>query len=236
MKIWQRHCFRMSQPSCEDSNLSHCKSISSKAFDGAPERAYEVVDLRRAINIVAYLVMSIGMAVFIQFPNFQHHCQLGYKGIQFPTSFQAKHQKNLYIQFLSGTRQFNYFWDFPKMAIARPMGMGALSHIFLCLFVYLFVLQLCYRCATNLKCNVQRDSKLLYFAMFWELLLQYVLDFCIWTFVCLLYAFGALCQLIHIALSSIDHVEVIWSKYCDIVALGWVKISKNCCFNRRGAL
>ena len=109
------------------------------------------------------------------------------------------------------------------MAIARLMGMGALSHT--CLFVYLFVLQLCYRCATNLKCNVQRDSKLLYFATFRELLLQYVLDFCIWTFVCLLYAVGALCQLFHIALtqglSSIDHVEMIWGKYCDIVALSW---------------
>ena len=87
------HRFRMSETSCESRNVSDCKSVAE--VEG--ERDYEVVDLRRAINIVAYLVMSIGMAVFIQFPNFQHHCQLGYERIQFPISFQAKHQKNLYI-------------------------------------------------------------------------------------------------------------------------------------------
>ena len=51
----------MSETSCEESNLSHCKGVSSKAFDEAEEREYEVVNLRRAINIVAYLVMSVGM-------------------------------------------------------------------------------------------------------------------------------------------------------------------------------
>ena len=28
--------------------------------------------------------------------------------------------------------------------------------------------------------------------------------------------------------SCIDHVEVIWSKFCDTLALGWVKMSKSC--------
>ena len=51
----------MSETSCEESNLSDCKSVSGKAFDEAGERDYEVVHLRRAINIVAYLVMSVGM-------------------------------------------------------------------------------------------------------------------------------------------------------------------------------
>ena len=45
------HRFRMSR------NTSDCKSVAE--VEG--ERDYEVVDLRRAINIVAFLLMSVGM-------------------------------------------------------------------------------------------------------------------------------------------------------------------------------
>ena len=38
-------------------NTSDCKSVAE--VEG--ERDYEVVDLRRAINIVAFLLMSVGM-------------------------------------------------------------------------------------------------------------------------------------------------------------------------------
>ena len=47
--------------------------------------------------------------------------------------------------------------------------------------------------------------------VFWELWLHFLFDFCI----CLCVAW--------VALSRIDHVVVIWSNYCDTVALGWVK-------------
>ena len=47
----------MSETSCESVNLSECKSVAE--LEG--EREDAVVNLRRAINIVAYLLMSVGM-------------------------------------------------------------------------------------------------------------------------------------------------------------------------------
>ena len=47
----------MSETSCERVNLSDCKSVAE--LEG--EREDAVVNLRRAINIVAYLLMSVGM-------------------------------------------------------------------------------------------------------------------------------------------------------------------------------
>ena len=50
----------MIETSCESRNVSDCKSVAE--VEG--ERDYEVVDLRRAINIVAYLLMSVGMMFY----------------------------------------------------------------------------------------------------------------------------------------------------------------------------
>ena len=88
----------MSETLCEESNLSHCKGVSSKAFDEAEEREYEVVNLRRAINIVAYLVMSVGMTgnIFNSFiANFQTSFQANFKGTCLFNSRQARVPKFL---------------------------------------------------------------------------------------------------------------------------------------------
>ena len=47
----------MNVTSCESSNLSDCKSVDE--VDGEEDDA--VYALRRAINIVAFLLMSVGM-------------------------------------------------------------------------------------------------------------------------------------------------------------------------------
>ena len=58
----------MSETSCESVNLSDCKSVDE--LEG--ERGYAMVDLRRAINIVAYLMMSVGMTCNFFFVHFEH--------------------------------------------------------------------------------------------------------------------------------------------------------------------
>ena len=49
--------------SCEDANLSDCKIISSKGF-GESDPSETEYELRRAINIVAYLAMSVGKTFY----------------------------------------------------------------------------------------------------------------------------------------------------------------------------
>ena len=49
--------------SCEDANLSDCKMISSKGF-GESDPSETEYELRRAINIVAYMAMSVGKSFY----------------------------------------------------------------------------------------------------------------------------------------------------------------------------
>ena len=54
--------------SCEDANLSDCKIISSKGFgeilESESDPSETEYELRRAINIVAYLAMSVGESFY----------------------------------------------------------------------------------------------------------------------------------------------------------------------------
>ena len=54
--------------SCEDANLSDCKIISSKGFgeilENESDPSETEYELRRAINIVAYLAMSVGKSFY----------------------------------------------------------------------------------------------------------------------------------------------------------------------------
>ena len=60
--------FRMLPTSCEDANLSDCKIISSKGFgeilESESDPSETEYELRRAINIVAYLAMSVGKSFY----------------------------------------------------------------------------------------------------------------------------------------------------------------------------
>ena len=114
--------------SCEDANLSDCKIISSKGFDESDPSETEY-ELRRAINIVAYLAMSVGKSFYstrTQTINIFEHLITGHNDY-----FLSLFFLQINIQFCSVSIFASYYISFNRKSFRQssPVSKANMFHI-----------------------------------------------------------------------------------------------------------